>query len=310
MRNAYLKTLYNLAKKDKNVLSLVSDNGLIVYDNFVRDFPEQFLNFGMSENHMISAGCGLASCGKIPFIYTISAFLAFRSFEFIRVDACVNNLNVKIIGIGSGLSYGYLGPTHHCTEDISVLRVLPNLTIFSPSTPLMVEKVIEKAYEIDGPVYVRLGTNGENEFYKDNFNLFKLNVLKEGEDFYIISTGSISSDAFMACQKLQEEGYKIGFIDVSSLKPFDAETIINVSKKCKNFIIVEEHNIIGGLGSIICDIIGENRLCSKVYKIGLNDCFAKGYGHHSQVKQINKLDFNSIYSKIKALIKLERTKNE
>ena len=304
MRNAYLKTLYKLAKEDKNVLSLISDNGLIVYDDFKNDFPEQLLNFGMSENNMVMAGCGLASCGKIPFIYTISAFLAFRSFEFIRVDACVNNLNVKIVGIGSGVSYGYLGPTHHSTEDIGVLRVLPNLTIFSPSTPLMAQKVTEQAYKIKGPVYIRLGTNNEKEFYSENYNdnIKKLNNIIDGKDFYIISTGSIAYDAFKACQKLNENGYNIGFIDANCLKPFDSEALINLSKNCKNFIIIEEHNIISGLSSIVSDVIAENGLNCKVYKIGLNDVFAKGYGNHNQVKKQNGLDYDNIYLKIKNIL--------
>lgn len=304
MRNAYLKTLYKLAKKDKDVLSLISDNGLIVYDDFKNDLPEQLLNLGMAENNMVMVGCGLASCGKIPFIYTISAFLAFRSLEFIRVDACVNNLNVKIIGIGTGMAYGYLGPTHHATEDISVLRCLPNLTIFSPSTPFMVEKVVEEAYNIKGPVYIRLGTNNEKEvYYKDiNYNPFKLNILINSEKSYVLSTGSIAYDTFKVCEKLKQEGYEIGFIDVNTLKPFDTKTIIDLSNRCKKFIIVEEHNVIGGLGSIICDVVSENGLNCKVLKIGLNDIFAKGYGNHNQVKKQNGLDSESIYLKLKNIL--------
>ena len=134
MRNTYLKEVYNLAAKDRNVLSLVADNGMIVYDDFRRDFPEQYFNFGISEGHMITAAAGMASCGKIPFAYTIGAFLAYRSFEFIRLDVCLQKMNVKIVGIGAGMSYGYLGPTHHTTEDIAVLRTLPNLTLLSPAS--------------------------------------------------------------------------------------------------------------------------------------------------------------------------------
>ena len=135
MRNTYLKEVYNIAKKDKNVLSLVSDNGMIVYDDFRRDLPNQYFNFGISEGHMITAAAGMASCGKIPFAYTIGSFLAYRSYEFIRLDVCLQKLNVKIVGIGAGVTYGYLGPTHHSTEDIAVLRCLPNLTLLSPAKP-------------------------------------------------------------------------------------------------------------------------------------------------------------------------------
>lgn len=307
MRRAYLKTLYSLAEKDKNVLSLVSDNGLIVYDNFIKSFPEQYFNFGMSEGHMVSAACGMASCGKIPFLYTISAFLAFRSFEFIRVDACLNKLNVKIVGIGTGLSYGTLGPTHHCTEDISVLRCLPNLTIFSPSTPLKVEKIVEEAYKINGPVYIRLGTNREKEIYDEGFCFepFKATVLKEGKDFNIISTGSISYEAYTVFKMLEKDGYSVGFIDIHSLKPFDNETIAKIAKNCGKIFTIEEHNIIGGLGSIVSDAIAENGIPAKVHKIGLEDKFGVGYGNHEQVKRENGLDTDSIYKRIINILEKE-----
>ena len=143
MRNEYLAELYHLAKNDRNVLSLVSDNGMIVYDEFRAAFPEQYFNFGISECHMIAAAAGMATCGKIPFAYTISSFLAYRAYEFLRLDVCLENLNVKIVGIGTGVSYGYLGPTHHTTEDLALLRSLPNLTIFSPASPMEAREAVQ-----------------------------------------------------------------------------------------------------------------------------------------------------------------------
>src|SRR3990167_57566 len=132
MRNAYLSALYDLAKTDKRIIALVADNGAIVYDKFRQDFPGQFLNFGISEANMISVAAGLASCGKIPFTYTISSFLTMRAFEQIRNDVCLQRMNVKLVGIGAGFVYSNLGPTHHAIEDIAILSSIPNMIIFSP----------------------------------------------------------------------------------------------------------------------------------------------------------------------------------
>lgn len=167
MRDTYLKILYELAKRDSNVVSLVCDNGLIIYDDFRRDFPDRYYNFGIAEANMVGAAAGMASCGKIPFVYTISAFIAYRAYEFLRDDVCFQNQNVKLIGIGSGLTYSTLGPSHHTTEDIGLLRSLPNLTVFSPATRAEVRWMMEEAYRIRGPVYIRLGNNND-EYYKEN----------------------------------------------------------------------------------------------------------------------------------------------
>ena len=154
MRTAYLNTIYDLAVNDKKVYALISDNGAIVYDKFREELPLQYLNLGISEANMIGVAAGMASCGKIPFAYTIGAFLAYRAYEFIRNDVCLQNQNVKIVGTGSGEVYSALGPTHHTTEDLGGLRSLPNLIILCPASPLEVKKAIIAAYEHIGPVYL------------------------------------------------------------------------------------------------------------------------------------------------------------
>lgn len=168
MRTAYLNTLYDLASKDKRVYALISDNGAIVYDKYRKDLAKQYLNLGISEANMLGMAAGMASCGKTPFAYTIGAFLAYRALEFIRNDICLQNMNVKIVGTGAGMKYSALGPTHHATEDLGCLRSLPNLTILSPASPMEVEKATRAAYEHIGPVYLRLGTNGEQEIYEQD----------------------------------------------------------------------------------------------------------------------------------------------
>ncbi len=301
MRNTYLKEVYNLAKKDKNVLSLVADNGMIVYDDFRRDFPEQYFNFGISEGHMINAAAGMASCGKIPFAYTIGSFLAYRAYEFIRLDVCLQNLNVKIVGIGAGMSYGYLGPTHHATEDLAVLRVLPNLTLLSPATAKETKALVQYAYELNGPVYIRLGNNLKTELYPEDMEVIpgKGTVLKKGTDIVIFSTGDITYQVMEAAKRLQEDGISATVISMHTIKPFDEELVLEMAEIFRHFFTVEEHSIIGGLGSAVAEIIAEHGCDVKLKRIGLQGVFAHGYGTQEQVCKANGLDVDAIYSAIR-----------
>lgn len=301
MRNTYLKEVYNLAAKDRNVLSLVADNGMIVYDDFRRDFPEQYFNFGISEGHMITAAAGMASCGKIPFAYTIGAFLAYRSFEFIRLDVCLQKMNVKIVGIGAGMSYGYLGPTHHTTEDIAVLRTLPNLTLLSPASAKETKALVNYAYELNGPVYIRLGNNLKEELYPEDVQVIpgKGTILKEGNDMVIFSTGDITYHVMTAARRLEQEGIHATVISMHTIKPFDSQLVVDMAQRSTKLFTVEEHSIIGGLGSAVAEVLTDNGCSAGLKRIGLNDVFAHGYGNQEQVRKANGLDADGIYNSIK-----------
>lgn len=301
MRNTYLKEVYNLAAKDRNVLSLVADNGMIVYDDFRRDFPEQYFNFGISEGHMITAAAGMASCGKIPFAYTIGAFLAYRSFEFIRLDVCLQKMNVKIVGIGAGMSYGYLGPTHHTTEDIAVLRTLPNLTLLSPASAKETKALVNYAYELSGPVYIRLGNNLKEELYPEDVQVIpgKGTILKKGNDIVIFSTGDITYHVMTAAKRLEEEGIHATVISMHTIKPFDSQLVVDMAQRSTKLFTVEEHSIIGGLGSAVAEVLTDNGCSAGLKRIGLNDVFAHGYGNQEQVRKANGLDADGIYNSIK-----------
>lgn len=300
MRNTYLKELYAIAKEDRNVLSLISDNGMIVYDDFRRDMPDQYLNFGISEGHMVAAAAGMASCGKIPFAYTIGSFLAYRSYEFIRLDVCLQKLNVKIVGIGAGVTYGYLGPTHHTTEDIAVLRCIPNLILLSPATPKETKQMVHYAYETNGPVYIRLGNNLPMEIYPPEQMVVpgKISILKEGKDIAIFATGEILYQAMEAVELLAAQGIEAMVISVHTLKPFDIEGVLEIARKYSMLCSVEEHSITGGLGSMISEVLTTFGLGNKLIRIGLENCFASGYGTQKQVLYANYLDANGIFQKI------------
>lgn len=295
MRTAYLDTLYELAQNDKRVYALISDNGAIVYDKYRRDLPEQYLNLGISEANMIGMAAGMASCGKIPFAYTIGAFLAYRAYEFIRNDVCLQNQNVKIVGTGAGQVYSALGPTHHSTEDLGGLRALPNMTIICPASPLEVRKATRAAYEYEGPVYLRLGTNRETEIYGSDyeFQIGKAVTLEEGSDITLIGTGSILKDVLDAAEQLKTEGIHARVIDMHTIKPIDQDAVIKAVEETGKIITVEDHNVIGGLGSAVAEVVAEYGNGVRFRRLGL-ESFSKGYGTYDEVKECNGIGVASI----------------
>lgn len=303
MRTAYLDTLYDLAQRDKRVYALISDNGAIVYDKYRRDLPSQYLNLGISEANMLGMAAGMASCGKIPYAYTIGAFLAYRAFEFIRNDICLQGQNVKIVGTGAGEVYSALGPTHHSTEDLGGLRALPNLTILCPASPMEVKKATVAAYEYEGPVYLRLGTNREQEIYDEDYS-FKIGkgvTIKDGKDITLIGTGSILRDILDAAKTLQSEGIEARVINIHTVKPVDREIILQAIEETGKIVTVEDHNIIGGLGSAVAEVVAESGKGVIFKRIGLQD-FSKGYGTYIQLKEMNGIGIKCICKEVKQLL--------
>ncbi len=303
MRTAYLETLYNLAKADKRVYALISDNGAIVYDKYREDLPGQYLNLGISEANMLGVAAGMANKGKIPFAYTIGAFLAYRALEFIRNDICLQKQNVKIIGTGAGEVYSALGPTHHSTEDMGALRSLPGLVILSPASPLDVKKAVNAAYLYNGPVYIRLGTNKEEEIYTEGYDFVigKAVELCAGNKITIISTGSILADVLKVSRYFLKEGIDIRVINMHTIKPVDKEIIIKAIEETKGIITVEDHNITGGLGSAVAEVIAESGKGIKFKRIGLRD-FSKGYGTYEQVRMVNGTGMDMIIKTVKDML--------
>ncbi len=291
MQRAYISKLLELAEKDSNILHILADSGTGYDEMFRLNFPDRIFNFGISEEHMVAAAAGMASVGKIPFVYTAGAFLAYRSLEFIRDDICFQNLNVKIVGMGSGLAWSSLGPTHHTTEDVAMLRALPNLMILSAATPIQAAACVEKAYAHQGPVYIRIGMNNEKEFFTENYTLPSSNdILAKGSDIAIYVTGSILEEAVEAVKLLSDRGISATLLHVHTLKPFDERSVLEIASKHKMLFSVEEHNIYGGLGSILSETLACNGCGTKLHRIGLNDTFAVGYGTHKNVRTANGLD--------------------
>ena len=306
MRNAYISALHQLSKSNTNILALVADNGTIVYDKYREDFPDRFINFGISEANMISVAAGLASCGKIPFAYTISNFLTMRAFEQVRNDVCLQKMNVKLVGIGVGFIYSNLGPTHHATEDIAIMRALPNMTIFSPCDSLESRNVTLAAANIDGPVYIRMATGGTPKIYDGDYG-FKVGkgvALRDGKDATIIATGSIMLEAVKAVDELKEKGASVRLINMHTLKPIDKEIILKAADETKAILTIDEHTIHGGIGSIVAEVIVEG--CGSAVKfkrIGLDKNFSVGYGTYQDLKHINGISAEHIVDEVETLLK-------
>lgn len=296
MRTAYLDTLFELASADKNVFALISDNGAIVYDKYREYLSSQYYNLGISEANMLGVAAGMANCGKIPFAYTIGAFLAYRALEFIRNDICLQNMNVKIVGIGAGMKYSALGPTHHATEDLGCIRSLPNLTILSPASPLEAAKATRAAYEHTGPVYLRLGTNREQEIYENDY-LFEIGkgvTLFNGSDITIIGTGNILTEVIKARELLEKENVSVRVINMHTIKPLDKELIEKAIDETKAIVTVEDHDVIGGLGSAVSEVIAESGKGIPFARIGLKERFAVGYGTYENMKVQNHIGVEDI----------------
>ena len=300
MQKAYITALYNIMKADARVVSVLSDSGTDYDEMMAREMPSQVVNVGIAEQNQVSMAAGMAMAGDIPFVYTSGAFLAYRAFESIRNDVCYQNQNVKVVGMGSGTSWCTLGPSHHTTEDVADLRSLPNLTIFSASTPIMAGKCAQLAYSHSGPAYIRLGMSGEAEFYGPDkvISIGGSSVVAQGADVCVFTTGSILEEVMLAREILGKAGVSIQVVDLYSIKPLDVPCIRECSEKFEFFVSVEEHNVMGGIGSAISEIIAEESLPVKLLKLGLPDSFAKGYGTQLEVRVQNGLDGASIASRI------------
>lgn len=305
MRNSFIKTVHALAREDNRILVLAADNGAIVFDDFRRECPGRFINIGIAEAAMASLAAGMASCGKIPFTYTIIPFLLMRAFEQVRNDICMPRMNVKCVGIGAGLTYGALGPTHHAIEDIALVRALPGMTILSPADPLETGKATEAAAALDGPVYLRLGGSKESAVYEKDY-AFRVGegvTLRHGKDLAIIGTGSILVEALGAADRLEQQGIGARVINIHTLRPLDADLVARAAAGTGAVVTVEEHSVNGGLGEAVAAVLLERGLSdTRFRRIGIGDHFCKGYGPREYMLKQQGLDAESIAETARALL--------
>ncbi len=306
MRNAFINRLSELAKNDKNILMMAGDLGYNVLNKFYDDMPKQFVNAGIAEQNMTSMAAGMALEGKKVYTYSIANFPSLRCLEQIRNDILYHDANVKIISVGAGFGYGSMGMSHHGTDDMGVMRCLPNIIIFSPSDKNEAIRVAELSVMTKKPAYIRLGKGGEEDIHEYlEFNIGEsINVVK-GNKVAIFTTGPIASEALEATNILNEMSISTALYTFPTVKPIDEEII----KKCGNdfdlIVTVEEHNIIGGLCSAVAEVLAMQKNKAVLRKIGLNDTYISEVGSQKYLRERHNLCSKDIVNTVLDYINLK-----
>ncbi|NTV15396.1 MAG: hypothetical protein HGA96_15935 [Desulfobulbaceae bacterium] len=277
MRQAFLNTLVEELRHDPTVMLLTADTGFHVFDDFQRDFPENYLNVGIAEAAMIGVAAGLALAGRKVFVYAIAPFVTYRCLEQIRLDLCYQKLPVKIVGVGAGLTYGTAGPTHHAIEDIAVMNCLPNMTIFCPGDAWETGAAVKASMELPGPCYLRLGKSGEPAVHSGanfDFAVGRGILLRAGRDLAILATGNMLAAGVEVCRLLENHGIQAGLVSMPTIKPLDRELLVQLARSGPFLVTLEEHNCIGGFGSAVADLLLAEQLSVRLLKFGIPDCYA------------------------------------
>ncbi len=302
VRDAVFGELYDIMSNDKDVILLVTDTGFLLYLKFKQEFPNQFYNTGVTEQNTISVAAGLALSGKKVFVFGISSFLTLRAYEQIKIDICSMNLPVTILGMGTGYGYSYDGPTHHIVEDIAIMNSIPNLTILSPSDCFQTAKMIHWAYN-GSPNYIRidkeipssLNSNSVNEF-----NGFRI-INNELHDVTFVSTGIMVEYAIKIARELSNFSISSRIVDLYRLKPLNKLLLIENLKSSKVIVVLEEHNLIGGIGSMVYQLLYENRLNISIRSFGIHDKFQWSIGNREYLRQQDGFSSKEIVKNIKEI---------
>jgi transketolase len=293
MRKSCLDTIYDLAKNDSKILFIGSDLGPGVLDEFKKNIPDRFLMEGVSEQSIIGMSAGLALEGFKPYVNTIATFITRRCFEQIVIDICLHNLSVRLIGNGGGLVYAPLGPTHQAIEDISILRVLPNITILAPCDAIEMTALVKQTLDHKGPVYIRIARGGEEIITNSNENIkISKGVLKKTpKEHLFITTGVMTQVALKAAEDLKKNNIECGVLHLATIKPLDKEILSYWIPKVKKIITVEEGLLAGGFGSSILEFYSDNfpNDTHKISRIGLKDSFVEKYGTQELLFEDNNL---------------------
>ncbi len=302
-RQSYGESLEFLGEKNKNIVVLDADlSSATKTSMFAKKYPDRFFDMGIAEANMVGVAAGMASCGKIPYISTFAAFAAGRAYDQIRSSVCYPKLNVKICATHSGITVGEDGATHQMVEDLALMRVLPNMTVISPSDDTETKWLINEIQKINGPVYVRLARLSTPIIYDEQqeFQIGKGVQIGDGTDATIFATGVTVAEAIKAKEELEKRGINVRVIDMHTIKPIDRDIIVKSAKETKKLISIEDHSIIGGLGGAISEVLTEEYPC-KLIRLGIKDTFGKSgsavelmkYFGITSTDIVNLMDYNS-----------------
>jgi transketolase len=302
-RVIYGKTIAELGELNPNIVVLDADISKSTNTfHFARRFPERFFNMGTAEQNLISCAAGLATTGKIPFASTFAVFASLRASEQVRSSVCYPKLNVKIVATNAGIEICGDGPTHQACEDLAVMRVMPNLLVLSPSDPVTTRKATEAIAAYVGPVYMRLGRQDATVLHPENvpFQLGKMLRLRDGRDVTLIATGNMVEQALLAANTLAGRGIQARVLDCHTIKPIDVEAILDAARETKGIVTAEDHSVIGGLGSAVCEVVA-GEVPTRVLRVGLEDRFASSGRDYTTLLAHYHLDYHAIVRKVECL---------
>jgi transketolase len=310
----YGHVLCELGEKDPRIIGLTADLARSTKIGVFGDrFPERFINVGIAEQNMFGIAAGLAKAGMVPFVSTMAAFTSMRALEHVRTDICYQNLGVKIIATHGGISFGQAGTTHHCTEDLAIMRALANMTVIVPADGFETANAVRACMDISGPVYIRVGRGFEPLHYEGEdygFEIGKAVQISEGSDITIICCGVAVYHAAAAARILKEQdGISARVLNVHTIKPIDGEAILAALNDTRRILTVEEHNVLGGLGTAIADVIAASGKGCVFAKVGLPDCYSE-VGYPEDLYSHYGIDTDGIVGRVRELMKREYEADE
>lgn len=304
VRNEYGKTLVELGKENSNIVVLDADLSCSTQTKqFAKEFPDRFFNVGIAEQDLMTTAAGLACTGKIPFVSTFAVFASGRAWEQVRNTICYSNLNVKIAATHGGITVGEDGASHQALEDVALMRSIPHMTVIVPADAEETKQAIKFASEYKGPVYIRIARSNLPNIFDKNyvFDYKKAQIIKEGTDVTLITNGETLVETIDCATILSENGINAEIINVPVVKPIDSETIIKSAQKTNRVITIENHSVIGGLGSCVCEVLSENYPV-KINRIGTNDEFGQS-GTAKELMAHYGLNAEKLAEKITGLLK-------
>ena len=305
MRKVFNKELLEIAKKDSRVFMILADIGYGEIEEFAETFPDRFINCGVAEQNMTGVACGVAMEGNIAITYSIANFPTLRCLEQIRNDVCYHNANVKIVIIGGGMAYGELGISHHSTEDIAIMRSLPNMVVLTPCDPVETAALTKLMMQYDGPVYFRCGYKGEPAIVDKPFEakLGGSSLIRDGKDVTVFFSGTVGINAVKAVEQLAAEGINCRLVSLYSIKPIDKEAILSAARETKGIVVLEEHNIHGGVGSAVAEVLMDNGAGNVPFKrIAMPDVNATKVGCQAWMREQYGLGVKDIIAAVKEII--------
>ena len=300
-RQSYGEALRDLGKENKNIVVLDADVSTATKTNiFAKEFPERFFDMGISEQDMMGTAAGFATCGKIPYASSFAVFASGRAYDQVRNSICYPKLNVKICATHSGVTVGEDGATHQMLEDISLMRGLPNMTVMCTSDDIETRWAVKEISKIQGPVYLRLCRLATPVIYNENqkFEIGKGIQIGNGTDATVFAMGVTVQEAIKAMERLEKEGINIRVVDIHTVKPIDRDVVIKCAKETNKIITVEDHSIIGGLGTAICEVLSEEYPC-KVTRMGVKDQFGRS-GNAEKLLSYFQIDSEAIINVVKS----------